>query len=218
MTLRETWNHPGVAGNGSESPTMEAKAMQAEMDAGALDALVQAAQGGDRDAFASVVVAIYPQLAGFLAFHAPTPELMDEILQATFVTAFERLGEYERRGTFAGWLKGIARNLLRRELARRARLTGSDVAVIEGLLADASLAGLEQQADADEARRGLLARLRQCIERLSPRSRLIAERRFIEDVPLSRLAQQFKQSRASLAKIIFVVRKELRTCAEAGAG
>ena len=191
--------------------------MSPEPDPEQLDALVALAQGGDRDAFASVVVGIYPQLAGFLAFHAPTPELMDEILQATFVTAFERLGEYERRGTFAGWLKGIARNLLRRELARRARLTGSDVAVIEGLLADAALVEMEQHEETEAMRSGLLMRLRQCLERLSPRSRLIAERRFIEDVPLNRLAQQFKQSRASIAKIIFVVRKELRTCAGSGA-
>src|SRR5258708_5510062 len=118
--------------------------MSTDLDPERIDALVAVAQGGDRDAFASLVVGLYAQLAGFLAFHAPTPELMDEILQATFVTAFERLGEYERRGTLAGWLKGIARNLLRRELARRARLTGSDVEVIEGLLADAALVELER--------------------------------------------------------------------------
>src|SRR3954462_12394906 len=103
------------------------------MDVHAIDQLVIAAQGGDRDAFATVVVELYPQLAGFLAFHAPTPEVMDEIVQASFVMAFERLATYEPRATFAGWLKGIARNLLRQELARRSRLSGSDLGVIEGL-------------------------------------------------------------------------------------
>ena len=196
----------------------DAPAVNDEVACARMDALVTLAQGGDHDAFARLVVAVYPQLAGFLAFHAPTPELMDEILQSTFVTAFEHLGEYEPRGTFPGWLKGIARNLLRRELSRRSRLASSDLSVIEGLLADAALVDLEREVDADEVRAGILARLRQCLERLSPRSRLIAERRFIEDVPLSRLAQQFKQSQASIAKIIFVVRKELRTCAQAGAG
>jgi len=182
-----------------------------------LDDLVALAQGGDHDAFAQVVVAVHPQIAGFLAFHASTPELMDEILQATFVTAFERLRDYELRGTFAGWLKGIARNLLRQELSRRSRMSGTDLAVIEGLLADAALVTLEHQEDSDARRAGMLARLRQCFQRLSPRSRLIAERRFIDDVPLNRLAQQFKQSRASIAKIIYVVRRELRACADTGA-
>ncbi len=184
------------------------------LDAHAIDRLVVTAQGGDRDAFAAVVVGLYPQLAGFLAFHAPTPDVMDEIIQATFVTAFERLATYEPRATFAGWLKGIARNLLRQELTRRARLTGSDLEVIEGLLASAAQTDLERAEQHADEQSALLARLRRCFERLSPRTRQIAERRFIEDVPLGRLAQQFKQSRAAIAKILFVVRRDLRQCAE----
>jgi RNA polymerase sigma-70 factor (ECF subfamily) len=187
--------------------------MSTALDPIQLDVLVATAQGGDRQAFAAVVVEVYPQLAGFLAFHAPTPELMDEITQATFVAAFERLADYQPRGTFAGWVKGIARNLLRRELARRARLTSSDHAVIEGLLAEAALTDLEREED-EVGQQHLLARLRACLERLSPRMRLIAERRFIEDVPLNQLAQQFKQTRASIAKILFVTRRELRACAD----
>ncbi len=186
--------------------------MTTPLDPGQLDALVVSAQGGDRQAFSRVVVEVYPQLAGFLAFHAPTPELMDEILQATLVAAFQQLSDYEPRGTFAGWLKGIARNLLRRELSRRARLQGTDRDVIEALLADAALQQPEESDD--EAKLDLLTRLRSCLEKLSPRMRLIAERRFVEDVPLNILAQQFKQTRASVAKIIFTVRRDLRTCAE----
>lgn len=187
--------------------------MTTPLDPGQLDALVVSAQGGDRQAFSRVVVEVYPQLAGFLAFHAPSPELMDEILQATFVAAFQQLDDYDPRGTFAGWLKGIARNLLRRELGRRARLQGTDRAAIEALLADAALQAPEEETS-DEHKADLLARLRGCLDKLSPRMRLIAERRFVQDVPLNVLAQQFKQTRASLAKIIFTVRRDLRACAE----
>lgn len=186
--------------------------MNTPLDSTQLDALVIAAQGGDRPAFSRVVVEVYPQLAGFLAFHAPSPELMDEILQATLVAAFQQLSDYEPRGTFAGWLKGIARNLLRKELARRARLQGTDRAAIEALLADAALHD-HHERDADD-QRAVLGRLRGCLDKLSPRMRLIAERRFVEDVPLNVLAQQFKQTRASIAKLIFTVRRDLRSCAE----
>src|SRR5271156_5810119 len=132
------------------------------MAAERIEALVVAAQGGDREAFTSLVVEFYPQLAGFLAFHAPTPEMMDELVQSTLVTAFERIGEYQPTGSFAGWLKGIARNLLRRELARLTRLTHSDLAAIEGLLADAALQDLEGEAQDGAAQDDLLARLRRC--------------------------------------------------------
>ena len=83
-----------------------------------IDALVVAAQGGDREAFTGLVVEFYPQLAGFLAFHAPTPELMEELVQSTLVTAFERIREYQPSGPFAGWLARASRcNLLLRSRA-----------------------------------------------------------------------------------------------------
>ncbi len=176
-------------------------------------ALVVAAQGGDREAFTSLAVEFYPQLAGFLAFHAPTPELMDELVQSTLVTAFEHIGDYQPHGHFAGWLKGIARNLLARELARLTRLTSSDHAAIAGMLAEAARAQLDSARVDDGGEEELLARLRRCFESLPARTRQIAERRFIDAVPLNRLAQQFKQSRAAIAKILFVVKRDLRRCA-----
>jgi RNA polymerase sigma-70 factor, ECF subfamily len=183
-----------------------------------IDVLIVAAQGGDREAFATVVVELYPQLAGFLAFHAPTPELMDEVVQASFVTAFEKLLDYKPVGTFAGWLKGIARNTLRRELARRRRHSGADIEVIDALLADESLQHLEREVAMAEERQQLFVQLRSCLDKLSPRMRMIAERRFVEDISLNQLAQQFKQSRASIAKMLFVLRRDLRACAEVNRG
>lgn len=177
----------------------------------ACDALALRAQAGDREAFSALVVALYPQLTGFLAFHAPSADLADEVAQATLVMAFERIADYQPRGTFAGWLKGIARNLLLRELSRRAHQRGA----VESMLAADALAAVEQEPDGapDE---DLLARLRACIGRLPPRARLIAQRRFAEDVPLNQLAQQFKRTRASMAKVIHLLRGQLRACVESG--
>lgn len=183
-------------------------------DPTACDALAVRAKGGDREAFAALVTGLHPQVVGFLAYHAPTSDLVDELTQATFVTAFERLGDYEPRGTFAGWLKGIARNLLRRELDQRARRGRRGIEALEALLAGSAMAGLEEEEAGPDP--GLLARLRGCLERLPPRARLLAERRFAEDVPLNQLAQQFKQSRASVAKTIFTLRRQLRDCAGRG--
>lgn len=177
----------------------------------ACDELALRAQAGDREAFSALVAALYPQLAGFLAFHAPNADVADEVAQATLVMAFERIADYRQRGTFAGWLKGIARNLLRRELSRRTRQRGG----VEAMLAADALVAVEQETDPtpDEA---LLGRLRECIGRLPPRARLIAQRRFAEDVPLNQLAQQFKRTRASMAKVIHLLRGQLRACVESG--
>lgn len=189
--------------------------MPTSMDQTRVDTLVAAALAGDLESFNQLVIHVYPQLVGFLAFHAPNPELVDEITQATFVAAFENLAKYQSRGVFAAWVKGIGRNLLRTELSRRSRLRGINHSALESLLAESALGDLDRGPDlVDVEQLSQLDRLRGCLQKLSPRMRMIAERRFVEEVPVKVMAQQFKQSCASLAKVIFTIRRELRSCAE----
>jgi RNA polymerase sigma-70 factor (ECF subfamily) len=49
-------------------------------------------------------------------------ELADEVVQETWLTAVRRVGRFDPdQGSFAGWLRGIAVNVLRNHLRRRAR-------------------------------------------------------------------------------------------------
>jgi RNA polymerase sigma-70 factor, ECF subfamily len=180
------------------------------------DSLILRLRAGDRAAAEELVARLWPDVVSFIAVHAPWAELAEEITQAAFVTALERIAEYETRGTFSAWVKGIARNHLRHELARRSRMISTDREAIDACIAEIAIVDLERQEAVTEERGGMIERLRQCFESLPPRARLLAERRFIHDLPLNRLAQQFKRTRASIAKTIFVLRGQLRACAERG--
>jgi RNA polymerase sigma-70 factor, ECF subfamily len=49
-------------------------------------------------------------------------DLADEVVQETWLTAVRRVRDFDpERGTFAGWLCGIAANVLRNELRREGR-------------------------------------------------------------------------------------------------
>lgn len=178
------------------------------------DDLIGKFRAGDRGAAEELIVQLWPEVVGFIAFHAPWPELVEEISQAAFVTALEQIATYEPRGTFPSWVKGIAKNLLRRELARRSRMVSADREAISAYIAQVAAEDLERQALVDEARDGMLERLQRCLESLSPQARRLAERRFVLDLSLNKLAQQFKRTRASIAKALFVIRAQLRSCAE----
>lgn len=178
------------------------------------DDLIGRLRAGQRAAAEELVARLWPDVMGFVAVHAPWSELAEEVTQAAFVTALERIAEYEHRDTFSAWVKGIARNHLRHELARRARMVSTDRESIAAYIAEIAGADLEHEDAVAEERGGLVERLRRCFEALPPRSRLLAERRFLHDLPLNQLAQQFKRTRASIAKTIFVLRGQLRACAE----
>jgi RNA polymerase sigma-70 factor (ECF subfamily) len=183
------------------------------MDPGQRDEVVARVKAGERDAYRLLVEELEREVRGFVASRATSLELVEEVVQGAFVEAYRNLAAYELRGTFAAWVKGFARNLLRRELAQRARLVSTDEEVLEGLVAQSAAGELER--DAAEDRRDDLARIERCLDALSPRARLMVQRRFVEQVPINRIAQQFKQTRAAIANALSRIRSGLRTCAGA---
>jgi RNA polymerase sigma-70 factor (ECF subfamily) len=184
------------------------------MEAAQRDQVVARVQAGDRDAYRLLVEDLEREVRGFVAAHASSLELVDEVVQSAFVEAYRNLAAYERRGTFAAWVKGFARNLLKRELAQRARLVSTDQETLAGLVSAAALDDLAEERVAD-ARRDELARIERCLAALSPRARLMVQRRFVEQVPINRIAQQFKQTRAAIANALTRIRSGLRQCAGA---
>jgi len=182
-----------------------------------LDALALRVQGGDQDAFHDLVLELQHELRLFIAAHASSLDMVEEVVQATFVTCYEIIGRYQPQGTFLSWLKGIARNRLRRELRDRARYLASEGEVLEQLLADDSALRLEQDEEAAESNALALGRLRQCLGKLPLWAQQLLERRHGGNVPVNRLAQQFKKSRESIASTLKRVRRSLRECVEGGA-
>jgi RNA polymerase sigma-70 factor (ECF subfamily) len=184
------------------------------MDAPQRDSVIRRVMAGERDAYRLLVEDLEREVRGFVAAHASSLELVDEVVQAAFVEAYRHLHTYELRGTFASWVKGFARNLLRRELASRARLVSTDREVLDGLVSSAALDELADERVAEQKREDL-ARIGRCLEALTPRARLMVQRRFVEQVPINRIAQQFKQTRAAIANALTRIRAGLRSCVQA---
>jgi len=178
-----------------------------------LDLLVIRAQGGDRTAFHAVVEAIDEELRRFVAARAPSADLIEEAVQAAFVTAYLKLAEYQPRGSFASWLKGIARNHLLQELDKQRRTRPMESDVLDQLVdvdAQARLDGAESEAAAEAD----LTSLARCLEKLPARTRMMFHRRYADGLPLDRLAQQFKQGAEALAALFYRTRRSLQVCIE----
>ncbi len=167
-----------------------------------LDAIVELAQGGSREATCELIHRVQGELRNFVAARAPSIDLVDEMVQAALVLAIERIRDYELRGTFTSWLKGIAVNLLRTEM-RRLRRQASQ-------LDEAVLAHSEARLDEDDEQ--AIAHLRDCLSELPPRSRLMLERHYDASLPIKRMAQQFKLNGPALAMALFRIREVVRRC------
>lgn len=169
--------------------------------------LVDRARRGDRTAYDAVVSACWDDVFAFVAARSVALEEADELTQEAFVAAWFSLASYEERDAFGGWVKGIARNLLRRRRAARAT---TDLAAVADMIAER----LDHDDGAGEDDRERLARLRGCFDRLPEHLRLLATKRFAEDLPLATLCQHLRRTRASIANALTRIRATLRECVE----
>jgi RNA polymerase sigma-70 factor, ECF subfamily len=176
-----------------------------------LDQLAIKAQAGDRDAFRELVLATQRELSISVAAHSASRELVEEVLQETYVTAFEKLSQYRPERTFRPWLRTIARNHLFAHWRERRRLAELDTDMLEIMIANDGI----DELDRDDVRHEQeSARLAACLELLPERSRKMLERRYCEEQSLTLLAQQFKRSAATLSVTLFRLRQQLRRCVE----
>ena len=70
--------------------------------------LIQAAQGGNREAFDSLMRLYADALRGFLARQVG-PDAAEDVLQETWLASWSALGNYRGQSRFKAWLYAIAR-------------------------------------------------------------------------------------------------------------
>jgi RNA polymerase sigma-70 factor (ECF subfamily) len=175
-----------------------------------IERLAGAWQGGDRRAFEDLVALTHDQLRVYVAAFCESSELVDEVLQRTFITCFRRIDTFAHRGAFVAWLKAIARNHLLMHWRERQRFARLSDDIAESTLAEDGLADLEAHEDAARDSR----RLAKCLERLPSRARNLIDRRYRLQRPLSEMAQHFKQPIQHLSVTLHRIRQSLRRCME----
>src|SRR5690349_25077191 len=83
------------------------------VDDEAIEGLVEAAKGGDPEAFGSLFDHFYGPVYRYVAARVSRPSDAEDLTQLVFVKALEALPRYEARGIpFGGWLFRLARNAI----------------------------------------------------------------------------------------------------------
>ena len=176
-----------------------------------LNAALTRTQQGDHDAFAEIVEALQWPLRCWLAVRC-TPEVdPDEIAHVAFVEAFRCRDRYAPGTSVRAWIWGIARNKLLAELALARRRNACQLSA-EVLLTQVDAD--TPPAVGDEAREVLV--LRRCLTRLTSSARDILSRHYDHGQPLAEIATVLGRTVAAIKKALFVSRRRLQQCVEAG--
>jgi RNA polymerase sigma-70 factor, ECF subfamily len=180
--------------------------VDADLDAAAIDALVRRVQAGEREPFRSLFLEFERPIRCFISAHASSAEMVDEVLQATFVACFESIHTYEVRGTFSFWLRGIARNRLLKELRQRARHDHVGNDVLESTMSEIAASHMANTSDVAEPE------LAHCLQQVTPRLRDLMHRRYVDKITVKQLAVELARTETWVSVSLHRTRTFLREC------
>src|SRR6516225_10217454 len=120
------------------------------------DQLMVAIQGGDSQAFETLVERYQQALINFFLTNTRDRQFSEDLTQETLLRVYDQAWDYLPTGRFRGWMYRIARNLLIDNIRRRShdalvrsvRGTGDETCVLAGLAED--IASPHDTADRNE--------------------------------------------------------------------
>jgi RNA polymerase sigma-70 factor (ECF subfamily) len=171
--------------------------------------IIVAVRAGDSEAFAALVERYQRTLYYFVVGKVACDTEAKDIVQKTFVAAFQNLDDFRLGESFFAWLKGIGLNHCRNEWRRyqsQARLADR---LLEEKRAEMELTSLDSHPDDGERR---LAALRQCLKQLSPHEQTVIELRFMEELPLQSIGEQLGKGAEAARLFLYRIRQRLADC------
>lgn len=176
------------------------------------ETLVEQARQGSLEAFTEILRLHQGRVRAYLNRYVRGREVVDDLAQDVFLTAYRSLASYRGEAPLAVWLLGIARHralmLLREEQRRRAR---------EGEKLEQALAGWRceraESAPLEDRARELRA-LEDCIAALPPDSAKLVSAHYFDERPLVDLAKSAGRKESALRMTLLRVRQALRMCVE----
>ena len=177
--------------------------------------LIRAAQGGDADAFEQLVRQ-YDQSVLKLAYNLlRSAEDAQDIYQEAFLRVHRNLHQFRFDCSFHTWLYRIVTNLCL-DLLRKRKVRKEEAAVVttaDGEKDRAALAA-DQRGDGDPERAlvsgALRGRIRNVLDGLTPRERMVFELRHYEGLRLRVIGEMLGTSEEAAKNCLFRVTQKMR--------
>ena len=173
-----------------------------------IDTIVERVLAGDLDAYEDIVRGYQREVWRVAAAMLLTKEKTEDLVQQTFINAFQHLDRYERGRDFGAWIKEIARNEVRQEIRRRLR-EDRRLAIYYGHLIqmyDISTTSLREER-LEEA-------LASCREKLPLASAKLVELRYDSALDFGQIASFVGRTVEATRQQVARIRLVLRDCIE----
>ena len=170
--------------------------------------LVIAAQNGDVDSFQSLYTAYYSKVYGFARMILKNDHDAEDVLQETFLSAWQKLDTLQSPAAFSVWIQIIAKNLCNMQLRRK------NIAILLDADKEIENFDIEEPEDMLPAvyveRADLKERLGRVIDSLSDVQRLSITLYYFNELSIDEISQVMECSPGTVKSRLFLARKAIK--------
>ena len=176
--------------------------------------IIERSRGGDAASFTHLVSAHQGRVRAYIGGTINRPEVVDDLAQEVFLSAFRSLDSYKGEAPFGVWLLGIARHKtlmhLRQEVRRLARESRS----LDLVLSDLRVRVLEADEMLMARREREIAALQRCLERLPAGGAEMITDRYFRARSITDMAKAAGKREGTVRMSLLRLRQMLRACVE----
>jgi RNA polymerase sigma-70 factor (ECF subfamily) len=150
-----------------------------------------------------------PGLVGFLTMLTGRRDLAEDVAHDAVLEAWRVRDRFRETEDFGRWLRGIARNLLRRRFAEKNRLV---VPFSDAVVDRLEIAWARLRRDDDDSER--VDALRLCLDALDPAERRRLTERYGNDRSIDEIAAMSGRTTDAVKMLFMRLRRRLQECVE----
>lgn len=162
----------------------------------------------ETERFEKQVLEHHVRIRAFVRSLGVDPDWVDDIAQEAFIKAYRDWASYDPARDFGRWIRGIAANIVRNEIRKKA---GRERLLRENLT-ELLIPSREESDDRDEPLK--IEAVRECIEKLSPAQRDLVQGRYRDGLTAPELAEKIQKSAANVRQMLVRIRSRVRACVE----
>jgi RNA polymerase sigma-70 factor, ECF subfamily len=168
--------------------------------------LVKRAIAGDHDAFANLVRLHQGRLRGMVALTIFTTDDVHDVVQESFIDAWNGLPGFEAGCEFGPWLRTICRHRVQRFLRQRLPHRRQALALVDEALLTSP------PKDEGEGNDRRLSALRTCLAELASGHRQLVTQRFRDGIAVQDIASQLGRSPNAVSMLLLRLKSSLMRC------
>lgn len=180
---------------------------------GMIDEQIRRVLDGDVDAYGEIVREYQGMLLGYASNRLSNPQLAQEVVQLTFIRAYNQIADFRIGEDFGVWLCVICRYMILTELERMRRQSRNQDKYREQFEVELSASMTEIEIDEDEPEPGMLA-LRTCLKKLRAEAASLMDLRYNKKKSCKEIADQKGRTVTWVTSNLSRVRQTLRRCIE----